>query len=399
MNKKLNVAVLFGGISPEHEVSIITGIQIVKALDKKKYTAVPVYITKQGEWFKLPINLKVKDFIDTSSVLKSGEKVFITPNPGNTDLIPYKQIDSFISTGKGTTHIDVFFPAFHGNNGEDGAIQGLLKLKSATYVGCNVQSSAIGIDKIASKMIAKSLDIPVIPDVWFSEYDWNNRKNTILNQIQNTLGFPVYVKPVRLGSSIAVTRVENKNDLINAIKVVFFYDRRVIVEKSIENNREINISIVGNDPYELSLTEELVKTEQTLSFKEKYMADPIKSKGKEKKGMAGMNRIAPAQIRPSTQKKIQDYSTKFFKEIDGKGISRLDFILSKNEKEIYFNEINTLPGSISFYLWQPKGMSIRELTDKLIQLSIEENAKEEKTNTVFKSNILKSVNKLNSKKF
>jgi D-alanine-D-alanine ligase len=180
---------------------------------------------------------------------------------------------------------------------------------------------------------------------------------------------------------------------------VFFYDRRVIVEKSIENNREINISIVGNDPYELSLTEELVKTEQTLSFKEKYMADPIKSKGKEKKGMAGMNRIAPAQIRPSTQKKIQDYSTKFFKEIDGKGISRLDFILSKNEKEIYFNEINTLPGSISFYLWQPKGMSIRELTDKLIQLSIEENAKEEKTNTVFKSNILKSVNKLNSKKF
>jgi D-alanine-D-alanine ligase len=382
VNKK-KVAVLFGGRSPEHEVSIITGIQIMNALNKDKYDVLPVYISKDGKWicgdgtFLDPIT-----FRDLDTAVKNKKIVVMSSDPGLKGLIEEPSGIGLAGSFKSKT-IDIVFPAFHGRYGEDGSVQGLLEMSNIPYVGCDVQTSAIGMDKVVSKKVAKSIGIPVLNDCRLNKSAWESDKSEFLNKIKNSLKFPVFVKPARLGSSIGINKAKNVKELEDAVEVAFFYDTKVMVEESLENAREVNISILGNDPYEVSVCEMPVPSGEVLSFEDKYT-----SKKGVSKGMATSQRLIPAPVKDSTRRKIEEYARKFFSEIGGQGIARVDFLISRDEKQIYLNEINTLPGSVAYYLWKENGINFTELTDKLIDLGFERFEEKNKLITTFKSNIL-----------
>lgn len=380
---KIKVAVLFGGKSPEHEVSIITGIQIMNALDKDKYEVLPIYVNKDGRWvrgndsFLNPATFKNLDF-----AIRDKKVLVMSSDPSLNGVIEEpKGID--LRNSFKLEEIDVVFPAFHGRYGEDGATQGLLELSGIPYVGCDVQASSIGMDKAVSKRIAKSIGIPVLNDCWLNSNSWKNDRKKSLDNIKKTLRLPVFIKPARLGSSIGITKAKTIKELEDGLDVAFFYDTKVMIEESLENAHEVNISILGNDPYEVSVCEMPVSTGDVLSFEDKYI-----SKKGASKGMATAKRLIPAPIKEITRKKIEEYAKKFFSEIGGQGIARVDFLISKDEKDIYFNEINTLPGSIAFYLWKEKGMNFAELVDKMIKLGFERSEGKKKLITTFKSNIL-----------
>lgn len=376
MNKS-TIAVLFGGVSTEHEVSIISAIQVMNALDKNKYDVIPLYITKKGEWIKGDESfLDPSTFKDLEKAVRGKKACFISPDSSMNCLIDkpegFTLMKAFIKE-----EIDIAFPIFHGRLGEDGSIQGLLEVAGIPYVGCAVTASAIGMDKMISKRIAQSINIPVLPGNWVSK---ENRKNAM-----GGLKFPVYIKPVHMGSSIGVKRAINRKELDEALDVGFFYDDKVLVEQGLRSAKEVNISLVGNNPYEVSPTEMPVATSEILSFKDKYLSEGGKSRG-----MASLKRIIPAAIKKETNAKIEEYATKFFAEIGGEGIVRMDFLLTKDEKKIYLNEINTMPGSLAFYLWKEKGINFSNLLDKLIKLGLKRAERKQKLNTTFESNILEN---------
>ncbi len=374
---RFTIAVLFGGMSTEHEVSIVSGIQVLNALDKSKYNVLPIYITKDGQWIKGDEGFyKAETFKNLNKAIDGKKSLFISPDTSINYLVEKPNSYTFLKPLV-KEEIDVIFPVFHGRFGEDGSIQGLFEMAQIPYVGCGVTAAAIGMDKMISKRVARAIDVPTLPG------NWVNEKSK--SYAMDGLKYPVYIKPVHLGSSIAVTRARNKKELDEALEVAFFYDDKVLVEQGLENAKEVNISLLGNDPYEISPTEMPVATSEILSFKDKYL-----SSGGKSQGMASLKRIVPAPIKSATEKKIQEYAVKFFSEIGGEGIVRMDFLLTKDEKHVYLNEINTMPGSLAFYLWKEKGMTFEKLLDKLIDLAVERKKAKEKLNTTFESNILEN---------
>lgn len=382
MNKK-KVAVLFGGRSPEHEVSIITGIQIMISLDKDKYEVVPVYIAKDGKWIRGDESfLNPATFKNLDNAIKNRKSLVMSSDPNVNGLIEEPK-GIRIGTSFKSEKIDMVFPAFHGRYGEDGAIQGLLEISGIPYVGCDVQASAIGMDKAVSKRVAESIGVPVLNDIWLNKNDWIQSKRDCLIRVGKSVRSPVFVKPARLGSSIGISKAKNVKELENALNVAFFYDTKVMIEESLEGAKEINISILGNDPYEVSVCEMPVSSGEVLTYEDKYVAKKGASKG-----MASAQRLIPAPIKEETKNKIGEYAKKFFAEIGGQGIARVDFLISKDEKLIFLNEINTLPGSIAFYLWKENGVDFSELVDRMVNLGFERFEEKNKLITTFKSNIL-----------
>jgi len=380
---KLKLAVLFGGRSPEHEVSIISALQVLNALDQSKYDLLPVYISKDGKWILGDETfLKPETFRDLKKITSRNTRMVLSPETEDGGLVEINHRLILLRRLK-KEKVDLFIPVFHGRFGEDGSIQGLFELAGAAYAGCGLLSSAIGIDKIASKLIAKSLNIPTSKGILVTEIDWRKQKSRLTEKLSDNLNFPLYVKPARLGSTIGVSRVESKKGLTEALEVAFFYDTRVLVEEGLKNAREINISLMGNNPYRFSVCEEPVTGKELLSFEDKYL-----SGSESNKGMAGAKRKIPALIKKTTERKIKDYAKEFFTHIDGKGIARLDFLISKDEKTILFNEINTMPGSLAFYLWAESGINFSRMLDQLIKLALENKQEKDKLTTVFKSNIL-----------
>lgn len=374
---KLNIAVLFGGVSTEHEVSIISGIQVLNALDTAKYNIIPLYITKEGKWVRGDKNFfKPETFKNLEKVLKGKKELFISPDSTLNYLVEKPKNYTFLKT-IAKEEIDIAFPVFHGRFGEDGSIQGLFEMANLPYVGCGVTASGIGMDKMIAKRIAESINIPVLPGNWVTK---ESTKDGMIG-----LKYPVYVKPVHLGSSIGVKCVQNKKELDEALEVAFFYDNKVLIEQGLSDAKEINISLLGNNPYDVSPCEMPVASSEILSFKDKYLSESGKSRG-----MASLKRIIPAPIKKETQKKIEEYATNFFAEIGGEGIVRMDFLLTKDEKKIYLNEINTMPGSLAFYLWKEKGISFTKLLDRLIDLGLKRHQRKQKLNTTFESNILEN---------
>jgi len=374
---KLKVAVLFGGISTEHEISIISAIQVMNALNKGKYDIIPLYITKKGEWIRGDESyFNPSTFKDLEKAVKGKKSCFISPDSTTKYLIEKPESFTFLKTFV-KEEIDIVFPVFHGRLGEDGSIQGLLEVAGIPYVGCGVTASAIGMDKMITKRIAQSINIPTLLG---NQITTKNSKDAM-----NGLKFPVYVKPVHLGSSIGVKRAANNKELREALEIGFFYDDKVLVEQGLQNMKEVNISLIGNNPYEVSPTEMPIASSEILSFKDKYLSEDGKSRG-----MASLKRIIPAPIKKETQNKVEMYATKFFAEIGGEGIVRMDFLLTKDEKKIYLNEINTMPGSLAFYLWKEKGINFTELLDKLIKLGLERAERKRKVNTTFESNVLQN---------
>lgn len=382
---KKNVLIMFGGRSVEHEVSVITGLQVAENIDKEKYNVVPLFITKQGEWYTGDELLDIKNYKNLDVLLSNAKKVYLEPIPNNPYLKFYPEKGLFKKTPE-PIKIDVVFPALHGSHGEDGTMQGLLELCNIPYVGSGVLGSAVGMDKIIMKDIFKANDIPIVNYTWFLRRDYVNDSERVLNYLEDKLKYPLFVKPANLGSSIGISKAKNRDELINAIEIAINYDRKIIVEEAVENPMEINCSVIGFDnEYNASVLEEPVSWQEFLSFEDKYL------RGNKNSGMKSAARRIPAPISEDKTKEIQGLAIKVFKILDCSGISRIDFLVEKDTMKVYVNEINTMPGSISFYLWEPTGLKFKDLINKLIEYAILRNQEYNKNIYVFDTPLLKKA--------
>lgn len=379
--KKIAIGVIFGSRSVEHEVSIVTAHQVIQAIDKDKYEVVPIYITREGHWFIGENLLILEKFKDLSTLVSGLEKAYIAPDPSVESLVLVSQ--KWFK--KKTFKIEVAFPLVHGTYGEDGTLQGLFELANIPYVGAGVLGSALGMDKIVMKSVFKDNHLPTVNYVWFLRNEWQTKQKEILAQIEENLKYPLFVKPANLGSSIGISKVKNREDLIYAIEVASHYDRRLIVEESVEGSIEINCSVLGNEEPIPSVCEQPVSWEEFLNYDEKYL------RGGKTSGLKGADRRIPAPISSELTEKIQKIAISAFKVIDCRGIARVDFLVNIEKGEIFINEINTIPGSISFYLWEATGIKFSELTDKLINLAFDIQKEKSKTTYSFDSKLLKQI--------
>ncbi len=381
-----NVLVLYGGMSPEHEVSIVSALQVMHALKEGGYNVYPGYVSKEGEWyFGSSEYLKPETYKDLEMVKKIGKRFSLVPDRGVVMMSK-----GWFGYGMSEEQIEVIFPVFHGRYGEDGAIQGLLEMSGLPYVGCGVTAAAVGMDKYLSKLVAESLRIGTVAGVLVTKGEWEADRKTVVSKMAE-LGKKVCIKPNDLGSSIGISMASNKNELLNGLEVAFVYANRVLVEKAVDEPKEVNISVLGNEEVEVSATEMPVRGEGLLSFEDKY----VRAAGKTS-GMASAKRLIPAPVSREIIKKVEDWAVKFFEAIGGRGIARVDFMMDK-KGELYFNEINTMPGSLAFYLWKEKGISFKDLMRKLIRLAEEEWTKKQSLVTTFESNILSSFARGGSK--
>ena len=378
---KTRVGVLFGGMSVEHEVSVISGLQALHALDTGAYEGVPIYITKQGEWYTGPELTSVEEFKDVAALKKKAKRVVLfTDESGRHLLLDPKP--GLFKTKNIVDEIHVAFPVTHGTYGEDGALQGLLEMNKIPYVGCDVLSSAVGMDKIAAKTILKGAGLPQTGYLWFYSKAWADNREDCLARVEAELGYPVIVKPANLGSSVGVERAMNADELEQAVDLVVNYSHKVLIEKMVDNLKEVNCSVLGDYEEALpSIIEEVGKTSEILSYADKYM-------NQASKGMSGSARIIPANITEETRVKVQDLAVKTFLELGAGGVSRIDFLIDTVTDEVYINEINTIPGSLSFYLWEPSGKTFTELTSRLIQLALKRTRERENLTFSIDTNLL-----------
>lgn len=382
MSKK-NIAVMFGGRSVEHEVSVITGLQVIENIDRSKYDIVPVYVSKEGDWYTGEELLDIKNYKDINRLLTKARKVFLPPIPSIGKLMLFPMKKGLFKRDMEYISVDAVFPAFHGMHGEDGTIQGLFELAGITYVGSGVLGSAVGMDKIIMKDVFKANNLPIVNYIWFLRNEYENDNIIIVERIENELGYPVFVKPANLGSSIGIGKARNREELINAIQVAIRYDRRIIVEKGLENCVEINCSVIGFDnEYEASLCEQPVSWEEFLSYNDKYM------RGTSSKGMKSTVRKIPAPIPDEKTDEIKNLSINAFRILDCSGVSRIDFLMEKDTMKVYINEINTIPGSMAFYLWEPCGIKFNELINRLIELAIKRHNEHDKNIYTFNTSLL-----------
>lgn len=342
------IGIIYGGKSVEHEVSIITGLQVYENLDKSKYTPELIYIDKDGDWFFG--EKKLKDLKIYKNWTKKCAKQF-QPSLNKKDK---KNI---------LNSLDAVIIACHGNYGEDGKLQSFLEFLDIPYTSSGVVGSASGMDKIVMKSIFSGIDLPVLPYIWFTRHDWIENSDEVIKKVRYTLDYPVFVKPANLGSSIGISMVNDEKDLINAIDVASKYDYRIIVEKGIANSVEINCSAIMKDNEVLtSVLEEPVRWEKFLSFDDKYINANSKTKG-----MGSMGRKIPAEVTKEQKEHIENYTKQIYKTMDCCGVVRVDYLMDESREHVYVNEINTIPGSFSFYLWEHNDLPFTKLIDVLIE--------------------------------
>ena len=350
----------------EHEVSIVTAMQVFENINRDKYDIISVYIDKKGRWFVDNKLGQLENFKDIKlnplkfwKNFRRAEYVF-GASPSVKALSP-KSVFNFFRSIKA----DIYFPVVHGTFGEEGTIQGLFEIADVPYVGSGVTGSAVGMDKIIQKSVFKDNGIPVVKYIWFLKNEWQDNKVKIIEKIEKTLGYPVFVKPANLGSSVAINKAGGLKELENAIEIASNFDRRIIVEEGKEGIIEINCSVIGNDELTASVCEQPVNDKQMLTYEDKYL------RGGKTKGIVGLSRLIPAPISEELTKKIQETAKKAFWAIDAAGIARVDFMVRPDTEDFWITEINTLPGSLSFYLWEKSGLSFSNLLDKLIELGFE----------------------------
>ncbi len=396
---KIKVGVLFGGKSVEHEISVISAIQAIGHLNREKYDAIPIYITKNGEFYIGEKVGKIESYTDINSLIKESQRVILVNDEGKTKLLRYP-LKKFGNNDLG--YIDIAFPIVHGTNVEDGTLQGFLQMYGIPYVGCDVLSSAVGMDKYVMKTVLKDNGIPVLDCKCFNSKEYDEDVDAVVEKIEKTVGYPLIVKPINLGSSIGISKAENKNELYDSLDLAFTYASKVLVETAVQNLKEINCSVLGDyENAEASECEEPVSSDKILTFKEKYIGDGSSkgSKGGLKggakasgsKGMATLKRKIPADITAEQRTAIREYAVKAFKVLGCGGVSRIDFMMDTETGNIWLNEINTIPGSLSFYLWEPLGVKYTELLDKMIALALKRERENTSITYTFDSNVLEGV--------
>ena len=363
---KTNIGVFFGGRSTEHEISVISASQAMHAIDREKYDVTPIYISKQGKWYTGSELFEIKNYRDIPALLKRVEEVNMRPIYGDYNL--YRKRKSMFGSDV-VTKLDVVIPVLHGSNGEDGVFEGVLESIGIPFAGCDTLSSANGMDKITMKMILQANDIPVVDYVWFTDKQWFAQRDELIKKIEDKLGYPVIVKPANLGSSVGIGRAQDRAQLIEKIEDAEKYSTRLIVEKMIVNLQEINCSVLGDcDEYQMSVLEEPIKSGEILSYQDKYMGG---TKGA--KGMQASQKRIPADLPADETARIQFLAGETFRVLGCHGVSRVDVIVDADTRDIYVNEINTIPGSLSFYLWEATGLSFDKLMDKLVSLAVKRN--------------------------
>lgn len=359
-----NLIVAFGGVSPEHEVSVLSAFQVMSVMKDSSYNCIPLYISKSGKWFTGDFLNNLENFKDLQLLEQNAKPCAFVHDDSGRVLLKETSSKGFFSK-PAAFEIYAVVCAFHGSEGENGAFQGVCEMLNLPYTGSGVLGSALGMDKVKAKLVAAAKGIPVTKSVNFYESDWVNEQDGIVN-VAEDFGYPLIVKPVTLGSSIGVAKAEYKEELLDAVETAFRYDDHLLIEEAVNPLMEINCSVLGTpDDCRASVCEKPIGKSETLSFQDKYQS----GNGSEK-GMASADRIIPADISDDLTKKIQDLSVKTFSALDASGVARLDFLVNANTEEVYFNEINTIPGSFSFYLWEKSGLSFKDLIEELIEIGI-----------------------------
>ena len=366
---KTKVGVFFGGRSVEHEISVISALQAINAFDAGKYEIIPVYISKQGKWFTGPALLEITNYKDLKGLESKVEEVYMKPVYGDYKLYRSNTKGGFFSKKDPVVaDLHVAFPVLHGSHGEDGMFQGVLETIGIPFVGCDTLSSANGMDKITMKMILSESGIPVVDYVWFTDREWLSNREQIDKKIEESLGYPIIVKPANLGSSVGISKASDQKSLDSAIENAIKFSSRIIVEHMVQDMMEINCSVLGDaDHRESSVCEEPIKEKDFLTYDEKYGSG---SKSGNKSGMHASKKKIPADIPAETASRIQKLASETFRVLSCNGVSRIDFMIDKENGDIFVNEINTIPGSLSFYLWEETGITFKELMDKLVALAL-----------------------------
>lgn len=378
---KTRIGVFFGGRSTEHEISVISASQAMHAINREKYEVIPVYITKQGHYYSGDALFDVANYRDVPALLARCQEVYMRPIYGDYNI--YKVKKPIFGTDVYAT-LDVVIPVLHGSNVEDGIFEGLLQTIGIPYAGCDVLASANGMDKITMKMILQANGVPVVDYTWFTDREWSAKRDDIISSIESRLGYPVIVKPANLGSSVGIGRARNREQLIGRINDAGRYSARLIVEHMVDDLQEINCSVLGDcDEYQASVLEEPIKSGEILSYTDKYMGG---TKGA--KGMQSAQKRIPAELPAEVTRRIQFLAGETFRVLSCHGVSRIDFILDRSCGEIYVNEINTIPGSLSFYLWEATGIPFDSLMERLVALALKRKRQQGKKTVSYDQNIL-----------
>ena len=386
---KIRVGVIFGGESVEHEVSIISAIQAMNKIDLEKYEVVPIYITKDREWYTGEILRDIETYQDLSLVKKYCANVVLYYKNGSYVL--QKKNGLFKSVVK---EIDIAFPIVHGTNVEDGVLQGYLQSIGIPFVGSNVYASVVGQDKAFMKDVWSNADIPMTKYVWFYDIDFKNDQEATIKKVSK-LKYPLIVKPACTGSSVGISVCADEKELIEGIDEAIQYDSKIVVEEVVENLKEVNIAVMGNYEHQkVSEIEEVLSANKFLTFTDKYIGG---GKGKIKgakvcktssKGMASANRKLPAELDKDVREQVEDIAVRAFKALGSSGNSRIDFLIDEKTNKVYINEINSIPGSLAFYLWDAKDINFSSLLDDMIQIGIKDYKKRTSKTHSFDSNIL-----------
>ena len=383
---KTNIAVLFGCRSVEHEVSIISAVQAMRAIKREKYDVTPIYVTKSGEMYTGNALFEIENYRNLPELLKQSEPVLLARKNGGVYMVFE---NSGLFNKKKDIKVDLAFPVVHGTNCEDGTVAGYLEYLGLPYIGCDILSAAVGMDKAVFKDVLKSAGLPVLDCVTFRTREYMLEKQKITAELEEKIGFPLIVKPINLGSSVGITKVNDKESLDAAITLASSFTDRILAERAVTNLREINCSVIGDTDYcEPSVCEEPFMNDEILSYEDKYMSN---RKGGASKGMASLGRKIPADISEEKANEIKNLACDIFKAIGASGVVRIDFLIDTETDKVYANEINTIPGSLAFYLWEPAGLKYTDMIDKLVDLAFARQRNRENLTYTIDTNILSGV--------
>ena len=391
----IKVGVIFGGVSVEHEVSIISAVQAMNKLDTEKYEVVPIYITKDNEWYTGSPLKEIETYKDMDLLKRF-----------TTNVVLYKKDDEFVLQKKNgffkkiVNTVDVILPVVHGTNVEDGSLQGYLRTIGIPFAGSDVLGSAVAQDKIVQKEIFEIHKLPIAKYEWFYDSDYNMDSDEIIKKVEKSVKYPCIVKPATLGSSVGITSCSNREELEQAIDEAIQYDEKIIVEEKVQNLTEVNISVLGSfDNIRLSELEEVTTDSDLLTFDDKYINGAKKGMNKgPSKGMASAARKVPANLPAKLEEEVKRVATEAFKVCNLSGVVRIDFLIDQKKNNVYINEINSCPGSLAFYLWEPTGRSFTNLLDEMIGIGVKNYKKRTNKVHTFKSNILSGYSGLKGTK-
>ena len=391
MVSKIRAGVFFGGPSVEHEVSVITAMQAIQAMDPLRYEVIPVYTTKSGELYTGAHLAQLESYRNIPEALKQAQKVVLQKEGKDVVLMLAKQKRFGSSI---VTALDVALPIYHGTGGEDGVMQAHFERLGLPYTGPDVTSSAIGMDKWASKAMFKLHGVPCVEGVKVTQSQYFTDPEAAAQTIEKAVGYPAIIKPYNLGSSVGIHKCRDRASLLEGLEDAFLYSQAVLAERAVQNLREINCAVLGDaEEARASVCEEPLNATDILTYADKYQSGGKTGKtgaksGGGSKGMQSLARVVPADLSPEMTEKVQQLAIDAFRAIGACGCSRIDFLLDNQTGELFANEINTIPGSLAFYLWEKSGLTFSQLMDEMIRLALKRQRQQSLLHRSFETNLL-----------